>query len=99
MEKQASPCFLGSKRYRSLEGLGDEEEGYGKEGEDGGHSGRGGVTSKPTSKRINNCLCWFCCETDWQSSKWRAGSFDLRQPSWGGFLPSAAQQRERRPAD
>lgn len=57
----------------------------------GKHSGRGGVTSKPTSKGINNCFCWFCCcDTDRRSSKWRAGSFDLRQPSWRGLLLSAA---------
>lgn len=60
----------------------------------GWHSGRGGVTSKPTSKGINNCFCWFCCcDTDRRSSKWRAGSFDLRQPSWRGLLLSAAEQR------
>lgn len=97
----AWPCFLGSKRYRKLEGLGEEgEEGGGRrvvvveeEAEEvgGKHSGRGGVTSKPTSKGINNCFCWFCCcDTDRRSSKWRAGSFDLRQPSWRGLLLSAA---------
>lgn len=66
----------------------------------GVHSGRGGVTSKPTSKGINNCFCWFCCcDTDRRSSKWRAGSFDLRQPSWRGLLLSAAEQRETGPTD
>lgn len=100
MEKQAWPCFLGSKRYRKLEGWGDEEEGIWVGGWGWGHSGRGGVTSKPTSKGINNCFCWFCCcDMHRQSSKWQAGSFDLRQPSWRGFLPSAAQQREARPPD
>lgn len=92
-KKLAWPCFLGSK-IKKAGGAGWGRGGTRK----GGHSGRGGVTSKPTSKGINNCFCWFCfCDTDRRSSKWRAGSFDFRQPSWRGLLLSAAEQSERSP--
>lgn len=85
---------LGVKDTESWRGWARKRRGGGK----GGHGGRGGVTSKPTSKGINNCFCWFCCcDTDRRSSKWRAGSFDFRQPSWRGLLLSAAEQRERGP--